>query len=281
MSPRKRLGEIVIEAGIITPEILESALRLQRTNGKRLGRILEEMGVVSEGDIATALARQFGFRVVEDFAKYRFPPDLLKLIPKETAQEKMVFPLKQQDKTLFVAMADPLDKTTQDSLAFLTGHRIIPCVTTGSSLQTAITRHYYGGVEQKSTRGWKILVVEDQALPRAAVVAALEKEGFSPLQAANGVEGMQAVHQFRPHLVLLDTVMPQMDGLEMYKMLQNRDATADIPVIGLSSRGTPEEEAKLLALGFIDFIPKPINPVRLIARVRRALHLIYGKEIPV
>ncbi len=280
MVRHRRLGEIVIESGVITPEILESALKIQRTSGKRLGKILEDMGVVSEGDIASALARQFGFKVVEGFAKYRFPEDLLRLIPKETAQSKLVFPLKQQEKTLYVAMTDPLDKTTQENLAFLTGLRIVPCVTTITSVQAAITKHYFGGIKQACTSWWKVLVVEDQALPRAAVVAALEKEGFSPLQAANGVEGIQVVHQTKPHLILLDTVMPRMDGYEMFRALQEQETTQDIPVIGMSSRCSPEEEAKLLDLGYIDFIPKPINPVRLVARVRRALRLAYGAEAP-
>lgn len=280
MNSHKRLGEIVIEAGVITPEVLSSALKIQRTNGKRLGKILEEMGVVSEGDIATALARQFGFKVVEAFAKYRFSDELLRMIPKETAQEKLVFPLKQHEKKLYVAMADPLDKTTQDNLAFLTGLQVIPCVTTTSSVQAAITKHYFGGQRQAVTRWWKVLVVEDQALPRAAVVAALEKEGFNPLQAANGVEGLQMVHQFKPHLILLDTVMPQMDGYEMFRALQEQESSRNIPVIGLSSRCLPEEEAKVLDLGYIDFIPKPINPIRLVARVRRALRLAYDSDAP-
>ena len=280
MPERKRLGEIVMESGVITPEILESALKVQRANGKRLGRILEDMGVVSEGDIAAALARQFGFKVVEDFAKYRFPMPLLKLVPKETAQEKMIFPLKDQDRTLFLAMIDPLDKTTQDNIAFLTGKRVVPCVTTASSVQEAITKHYFGGVVQPQSSWWRVLVVEDQALPRAAVVAALEKEGYTPLQAANGIEGLQAVHQQRPHLVLLDTVMPRMDGNEMFRALQDQEATRNIPVIGLSSRCSPEEEAKCLDLGYLDFIAKPINPLRLVARVRRALKLVYHGQKP-
>jgi DNA-binding response OmpR family regulator len=71
-----------------------------------------------------------------------------------------------------------------------------------------------------------------------------------------------------------------MDGLEMFRALQNNVVTRDIPVIALSSKAAAEEEARLLDLGYFDFIAKPINQVRLAARVKRALRSVYGQPAP-
>jgi DNA-binding response OmpR family regulator len=71
-----------------------------------------------------------------------------------------------------------------------------------------------------------------------------------------------------------------MDGYAMFRALQANNSTRKIPVIALSSRSTAEEEAKLLDMGYFDFVPKPINPVRLVARVKRSLKMVYGETPP-
>lgn len=71
---RKRFGEILVEAKVLSEEILSRALERQRGTGRRLGQVLEDMGVVTEKDIAAALARQFGFKTVANIARATFPP---------------------------------------------------------------------------------------------------------------------------------------------------------------------------------------------------------------
>lgn len=281
---RKRFGEILIEAGVLNEFQLQTALERQKGSGKRLGETLEEMGVVAEKDIAAALARQFGFKTVRDFAKYSFPEELLRLVDSETALKSLLFPLKLEEKTLFLAMVNPLDMEAIDNLSFRTGLRIVPCVTTASEIHEAVGRHYLreeaGGRQEKAEQWWTILVVDDQEMVRAAVVAALKKEGYTLVQAGNGAEGLKAALQSPPHLIVTDTVMPRMDGYEMFRALQSNAATRPIPVIALSSRAAAEEEARLLDQGYFDFVAKPINPVRLTARVKRALRLVYGTGGP-
>jgi hypothetical protein len=74
MAGRKKMGEILIDAGLITPETLQKALQKQRGTGKRLGQVLEAMDVILEEDVATALGRQFGVRQVKGIARYSYPP---------------------------------------------------------------------------------------------------------------------------------------------------------------------------------------------------------------
>ncbi|PLX92138.1 MAG: two-component system response regulator [Desulfuromonas sp.] len=282
---RKRFGEILIEAGVLTETLLKGALRRQKESGRRLGQELEEMGVVTEKDIAAALGRQFGFKTVRGFSKHKFPPEILDLIDVDTVTRAMIFPLKKENNSVYMAMVNPLDMETIDHFTFRTGLRIIPCVTTPTEIQAAINRHYHGEEEIvpdeiSVSDWWEILVVDDQELSRAAVAAALKKEAYSVKEAENGAVGLKLAMQSPPHLIVCDTVMPRMDGYEMFRALQGNTKTRKIPVIALSSKSSPEEEARLLDMGYYDFIAKPTNPLRLIARVKRALRQVYGDAPP-
>jgi CheY-like chemotaxis protein len=237
------------------------------------------MGVVTEKDIAVAVARQFGFRPVRDFARFNFPEGLLRLVDADTALQSLIFPLKLVERTLHLAMVNPLDVEIIDNLSFRNRLRVIPCVTTPSEIHAAVNRHYLnageGDMAAPAQACWTVLVVEDQEMARASISAALQKEGYEVIQATNGREGLTATWQHRPQLIIADTVMPQMDGYEMFRALQGNAATRDIPVIALSSRATAEEEARLLGQGYFDFIAKPINLVRVAARAKLALRIAY------
>ena len=282
MARRKRFGEILVEAGILTEVILQRALARQKKTGGRLGEVLEAMGVISESEAAAALGRQFGFPTVREIEKRSFPPQLLALVDAKTALEKFVFPLKVEGRTLYLAMSNPLDMETIDALAFRTSMRVSPVVAAPGVVLKGVRRHY--GTEEAPfpnavlPHGWTVLVAEDQELVRGAILAALKKEGYHVLEATDGAVALQMALQSPPHLILTDTVMPRMNGYEMFRALQANATTRDIPVLALSSRSTPEEEAKLLEMGYYDFIAKPINPVRLLARVKRALRGVYGTE---
>lgn len=282
MAKRKRFGEILVEAKVVDQSQLERALEKQRGTGRRLGEVLDDMGVVSERDIAAALARQFGFKTVTNIARASFSAELLAFSDGDTAMKKMMFPLKREGTTLYLAMVNPLDIETIDNLSFKRGLRVVPCVTTPSEIHAAVNRHYYNIVEQSNEpeTWWTVLIVDDQDLVRAAAAAALKREGFTLLQAANGADGLKVSLQEKPHLIIADTVMPRMDGYEMFRAIQGNPSIKHIPVIALSSKSTPEEEAKLLGMGYFDFIAKPINPIRLVARTKHALRIVYGETPP-
>ncbi len=282
MAKRKRFGEILVEARVVDNHQLERALEKQKGTGRRLGQVLEQMGVVTERDIAAALARQFGFKTVSNIAKASFSEELLSLFDSDMTSNRMLFPLKKEGTTLFLAMVNPLDIETIDNLSFKTGLRIVPCVTTPTEIQSAVNRHYLKIVEQthEPDAWWTVLVVDDQDLVRSAAVAALKREGYNLLEAANGADGLLVTLQEKPHLIIADTVMPRMDGYEMFRAIQANLDIKHIPVIALSSKSSAEEEAKLLEMGYLDFIAKPINPVRLVARTKHALRIIYGNSPP-
>ena len=282
MAKRKRLGEILLEAKVVDEGQLQAALQRHWSTGRRLGDILKDLGMVTERDIAVALARQFGIKTVSNIAKASFSAELLALFDGETAIDKSLFPLKIEGNTLYLAMVNPLDMETIDNLSFKLGMRVVPCVTTPTEIQSAVNQHYFNIVEQShaSDVWWTVLVVEDQNLVRSAIIAALKEEGYNLLEASNGSDGLKMAIEEKPHLIIADTVMPQMSGHEMYQTIQGNLNIKHIPVIALSSKSSPEEEARLLEMGYFDLIAKPVNPVRLVARTKHALRIIYGNSPP-
>ena len=269
---RKKFGEILLEDQLINDEQLNDALARQKSLKKPLGKILEEMDIILEEDIAKALSKQFGFPFARQIVRHKFSQSILNVVDVETAMAHLVFPLKLDGKTLYLAMANPLNMTLQSNLSFKLGLRIAPCVSTPTDIKAAIEKHYKSPAPAlKDSHSWDILLVDNQDLALSAAEAALSKEGFSIYKARNGVEGLKLALQHQPNLIITEIVLPRMGGIEMFKALQNNPDLDDIPVIACSGKSTAENEYKLLEMGFYDFIAKPINPVRLQARVKRAV----------
>jgi putative two-component system response regulator len=93
------------------------------------------------------------------------------------------------------------------------------------------------------------------------------------LVATNGAKAISICRESRPDIVLLDVVMPEMDGYEVLRILRHDPATAGIPVIFVTARDAAEDESRGLSLGAVDFIGKPINPPVLRARVSTHVEL--------
>lgn len=117
----------------------------------------------------------------------------------------------------------------------------------------------------------RIMLVEDDPDIRTVAGMALELVGgFTLLACAGGAEALEAVTKFKPQLVLLDVMMPDMDGPGVIGELHGRPETAGIPVIFLTAKAQSEEADKLRRLGAIDVIAKPFDPMTLAAEVKSA-----------
>lgn len=140
---RKRLGEMLIEAGVLDVDKLEAALREQRKWGHPLGRIIVELGYVTEATLVQFLAKQFGVPTV-DLDTARIAPHLLQLVPFELALHYNVIPFAQQLKFLDLAMVDPTNDGIIDELRIRTQLNIRPHLAGPKSLARAIALHYRG-----------------------------------------------------------------------------------------------------------------------------------------
>ena len=273
MPEMKQLGNILVDTGIISVKTLERALERQKGTGKRLGTTLEEMGVISEEELIKALAVQFGFKTVTDFAAHAFTWDILRLVPEDLAVQKLVFPLKQKDGMLAIAITDPFDIETIDFLTLKTGLKIMPVLATRNDISNAISKHYLGGKTATSEKR-KILVVDDSLAIATIIQTALIKEGYDVTLAQDGIEGLKMAITTLPDLIITDTVMPRMDGYSLKTALAGNPTTSSIPMILLTSKASGEDEQKALEAGFLDFISKPVQTIRVLSRVKRAFELM-------
>lgn len=120
--------------------------------------------------------------------------------------------------------------------------------------------------------GARVLVVDDNRINRHLLLALLERGGITLIeQAEDGHDALVRIERFKPDLVLLDLMMPQMDGFEMCRRLRADPRWKSLPVLVQSSLNRAEDRARAFAAGATDYVTKPINAVELLARVR--IHL--------
>ena len=138
----KKLGEMLVEAQLITPAQLQEALRHQRIAGGRMGSNLVAMGSISEDLLMDFLAQQTGVPRL-DVKNLDIPMSLLERIPRRLAEQLVILPVAfKEPKSLVLAMADPSDLNAVDSARFASGMNIEPVVASHSALKAAIAEHY-------------------------------------------------------------------------------------------------------------------------------------------
>jgi two-component system, sensor histidine kinase and response regulator len=119
-----------------------------------------------------------------------------------------------------------------------------------------------------------ILVVDDQPINVQLLKRKLEREGIRVLTATNGVEALASIAKDKPDLVLLDVMMPDMDGIEVCQRLQAQEDTRSIPIIFITARTNKESKLEGLAVGAVDYITKPIDLDETMARVQTQLRFV-------
>lgn len=143
-----RLGEILVDAGVLKPEQLEAALALQKKRGIRLGQILLQERFISEPQLVQALSRRLSIPWVS-LVYVDIADELLDLVPSHVAEEYFLIPvyiqsLDRKNRTLFVAMNDPTDETAIRFVSATAGMPVKPMVAGPSEISDAIQTYYYG-----------------------------------------------------------------------------------------------------------------------------------------
>lgn len=125
-------------------------------------------------------------------------------------------------------------------------------------------------------RGTQILIIEDDKFLRNLIVRRLEREGFIMEEAVNGKVGLEVMRKHAPHMILLDLLLPDMNGFDMLEEMRKDESLAAIPVIVLSNLGQKEEAERAKALGAKDFLIKAkYTPAEVVARVKDVLKKAY------
>ena len=155
----KRMGEILLDAGLITQEKLDLALGEQRQTGEKLGAALQRLGICSEKEISTVLAGQAGVDTI-DLADVDIDRAAMDLVDRGFAEQRSVLPLQQQGRSLRVAMANPMDLGTIDDLTRMTGKYIEVVHVPERDIQDALIR-FMGG--DGSSGGGQIPMLIEEA----------------------------------------------------------------------------------------------------------------------
>jgi CheY-like chemotaxis protein len=246
---RRKLGELFVEAGIITSFTVDRILPICAKAGKRFGAILEEIGIITSEDLAQALSIQYGCKVIAEFDKYKYSSDLLTLIPIETAVEHLVFPLKVQNNTLALAVHDPTNEKIINNIKENIGMQIILFITTRSDINKAISKHYLKKDITTQTDN-TILIVDDDTLVLTMLSSMLNKEGYNVITASDGMEAYKVIISNKLKLIITDKEMPKFNGYALLDSLKNIPEINRIPVILISSSNNQDEEADAYEKGF-------------------------------
>ncbi len=137
----KRLGEILLEKGMVSPEQLAVAVERAPGQGRSLGEELIAMNAASEEDILHAFVHQYSFPFVR-LGDYDVDPEVVRIVPRDVALEHTVFPVERFQNSLTVAFSNPLDLAALERLQTLSGCSVQAFVTTASEIRRMIQQHY-------------------------------------------------------------------------------------------------------------------------------------------
>jgi two-component system alkaline phosphatase synthesis response regulator PhoP len=125
--------------------------------------------------------------------------------------------------------------------------------------------------------GKKVMVVDDDAKTVELVKLYLDRDGYQVLTAYNGLEALRLARESYPDLIVLDLMLPDVDGLEVCRTLRRE---CDVPIIMVTARTTDQDKLAGLDLGADDYVTKPFSPKELLARVRAVLRRLPGERGP-
>ena len=137
----RRLGDLLVGEGLISPEQLQRALQEQKRSNEKLGSILVRLGLLNEDQLIGFLSRQYGLPSIT-LSQLDIDPEVLKLVPANMAKKYEVLPVKRVGNALTLAMADPTNVFAIDDIAFVTNLQVLPVVASQGAIRKAIERNY-------------------------------------------------------------------------------------------------------------------------------------------
>ena len=146
----RRLGDLLVADGLLTPAQLQKALSEQRGSTEKLGSILIKLGFINEEQLIGFLSRQYGVPSIT-LAQLDIDPAVLRLVPAPIAKKYEVIPVRKMGNSLALAMADPTNVFALDDIAFMTNLQVLPLVASQTAVRKAIDRNYESRTEAMQT----------------------------------------------------------------------------------------------------------------------------------
>ncbi|MBI5573589.1 MAG: type IV-A pilus assembly ATPase PilB [Elusimicrobia bacterium] len=142
MALKKKLGDLLVEVGIITPQQLQDAMEEQKRKGGKLGLILMSLGYITEDVLLAFLGKQCGVSYVSLSEYGEIPEDIIKSVPESVVRHQTLLPIAREGNVLTIAMADPLNVFATDDLRLMTGNEINVVIASESEIKAAIEKYY-------------------------------------------------------------------------------------------------------------------------------------------
>ncbi len=139
----KKLGELLIERGIVNQNQMDKALSIQKEKGGLIGEILVELDYAQEEDIAQALTAEYGFPYLP-LGNYEISPEIIEIIPSRVAKQYLLIPIDKIGNNLTIAMSNPLNVQAIEDVEVLSGCNVQTFVSTSSDIKKAIEKYYKG-----------------------------------------------------------------------------------------------------------------------------------------
>lgn len=190
---KKRIGELLIEMGVISEADFTKALEDRKDRKTRIGELLIEKGFCTDQDIALALASQLGLPIV-DLKTYPVEPAAIEILNEKVAIKHLILPLSIEGKSLNIAVVDPLNLDAVEDIRFISGLHINLHLTTKSDIQWAIDRHYHIGSSVES------LVQDISSEKRVIVLKAME-------ETEKGIEDLKKRSEAAPIVKMVDILI--------------------------------------------------------------------------
>lgn len=125
-------------------------------------------------------------------------------------------------------------------------------------------------------QGWRVVVVDDEEDSQMVATMMLQMAGAEVLTANNGREGLSVIRSSRPHLVISDLSMPELDGWGMMRELNMDRTTIDIPVIALTAHAMVGDRERAIQAGFTNYITKPLDPEKFLGQLANLVSAVPG-----
>ena len=288
----QKLGDLLVQTGVIGQKILEKALEIQKTVKKKIGQILIDMKATDDVQIAKALSIQLNIPYM-DLSKETIYPEIIERIPQRLAEKYTLIPVKERKKQqLVVAMANPLELHAQDDLRFSTQMPLFITVAPRNDILSAIGKYYRKDIKPEiadvpvienpltcnfdSSKvlscNHTILIVDDNPVVLEFLKRILMKNNFQVISASSGHEAFGIACKDKPDLVMADLMMPETsDGIALVNKLKSQPATRQIPVAILTSQSELDTQVEVLNCGANDYLIKPVPEKLLIAKINRLI----------
>jgi type IV pilus assembly protein PilB len=220
----KRIGELLVEAGVLSQQQLEQALFAQRKDGRKLGQLLIELGLVGEVQLTQTLSRQLSVPWVSLY-HVDFSRSLLNLVPRAVAERYSLVPifvrrLRTQGETLYVAMDDPTNEGALEEVTRASSLPVKPMIACPSDIRAAIRVYYLGETVAAPTPG----VAAGEPLP-SPVLAALPSPGAQPTAARNS----KVPQRSQPEVVALAAPHARGDGPDVPPEVTSKEKEVAAP----------------------------------------------------